>query len=246
VGVNLGLTSLDVAVLAIDPASPATVYAGTAAGVFRSTDAGATWLGTNAGLSGPSVDALVIDPSNPSIVYAGVYGFGVFKSADAGGTWAAANEGLTNRWTMALAIDPTGSTLHAGLVRDGAWERRASNSAFHTVPACRAVDSRTSDGPALAAGTTRTFTFIGKCEIPPDATTVSLNLTVTDATSPGHIRLYPGNAALPSASSLNFSAGDTRANNAFALLGAAGDLAVFSAQDSGSVNVIIDVSGYFR
>jgi hypothetical protein len=76
--------------------------------------------------------------------------------------------------------------------------------------------------------------------------TVSLNLTVTDATSPGHLRLYPGDSALTLASSLNFSAGDTRANNAMSLLGAAGDLTVFSGQASGSVHVIVDVNGYFR
>jgi hypothetical protein len=52
---------------------------------------------------------------------------------------------------------------------------------------------------------------------------------------------------VPLASSINFSAGKTRANNAITRLGAGGVLAVFSGQPSGGVvNVIVDVSGYFE
>ena len=189
----------------------------------------------------------MLDPTRPGTLYAGAYGSGVFKSTDAAATWAAANEGLTNLWTVALAMDPTGTRPSMpGFVRNGVWQRRSRRGAFYTVPPCRAVDSRTSDEPALAAGTSRTFTLVGRCGIPAEAVTVSLNVTVTEATSPGHLRLYPGDTSLPATSSLNFSTGDTRANSALSLLGPAGDLTVFSRQDSGSVHVIVDVTGYFR
>jgi photosystem II stability/assembly factor-like uncharacterized protein len=47
---NSGLTGADVHALAVAPGTspqpPATVYAGTGGGVFRTTDGGATWLAT--------------------------------------------------------------------------------------------------------------------------------------------------------------------------------------------------------
>jgi len=47
----------DVLSLAIDPAAPQTVYAGTAeGGVFKSTDGGGSWSPANSGLSGERVD----------------------------------------------------------------------------------------------------------------------------------------------------------------------------------------------
>src|SRR5712675_888690 len=84
--------------LAIDPQNPSTVYAGTAAGVFKSKDGGANW--SNAGLIGFSVSSLAIDPQNPGTLYA-VNAFccpppsvPIFKSTDGGASWNAANTGL--------------------------------------------------------------------------------------------------------------------------------------------------------
>ena len=49
---NTGLTSRSVYALAIDPTSPATLYAGThGGGVFKSTDSGGTWAAANTGLT---------------------------------------------------------------------------------------------------------------------------------------------------------------------------------------------------
>ena len=62
-----------VAALAIDPRTPSTLYAGTdSVGVFKSTDAGDTWISADTGLpDGYSVAALAIDPHTPSTLYAG-------------------------------------------------------------------------------------------------------------------------------------------------------------------------------
>ena len=75
----------DVAILAIDPITPSTLYAGTDDGVFKSTNAGATWVAT--GLTTTFVFAVAIDPSTPSNLYAGAGGGGVLTSTDAGATW---------------------------------------------------------------------------------------------------------------------------------------------------------------
>ncbi len=65
--------------LAIDPATPSTLYAGTfGGGVFKSTDSGGSWSAVNTGLTNTSVRALAIDPATPSTLYAGTLGGGVF------------------------------------------------------------------------------------------------------------------------------------------------------------------------
>ena len=113
-------------VLAIDPIAPTTLYAGISfepdgkpysGGVFKSTDASATWRATGLA-TGPDTIfsigaiALAIDPVTPTTLYAVTNDGGVAKSTDAGATWAATS--LTTR-VAALAIDPTSpATLYAG------------------------------------------------------------------------------------------------------------------------------------
>ena len=125
-----------------------------------------------------------------------------------------------------------------------------NNTSFFTVPPCRVADTRDPNGPfggpALAAGGVRTFTIANRCMIPASAKSVAFNATVTGPTSQGYIVLYPGGTAPPLASTINYRAGQTRANNAIVPLGAGGTLSVASGQSSGTTNVILDVNGYFQ
>src|SRR5262249_40661345 len=59
--------------LAIDPSSPATLYAGVGTGyrVVKSTDGGATWNPTGLTFTSDNVQALLIDPVTPATLYAG-------------------------------------------------------------------------------------------------------------------------------------------------------------------------------
>jgi hypothetical protein len=88
----------------------------------------------------------------------------------------------------------------------------------------------------------------GVCGIPADATAVSANLTVTQPTGTGFLQAIPHGLALPPTSSLNFVAGQTRANNAtLSLLGTpAGVVTMTPGMVSGTVHVIVDVNGFFR
>ena len=121
---------------------------------------------------------------------------------------------------------------------------------FFTLTPCRILDTRNADGPlggpALVAGAVRTFPLVGTCGIPADARSVSLNVTITQPTAAGDLRLFPGGAALPLVSTINYRAGQTRANNAIATLGDSGDLSVRCDQTSGTVHLIVDVNGYFE
>jgi ELWxxDGT repeat protein len=123
-------------------------------------------------------------------------------------------------------------------------------SEFYTLAPCRVADTREPTGPfggpPLAAGSERIFPLAGRCGIPPTAKSVAINLTVVDAEAPGHLTVYPATGKLPVSSSLNYRAGQARANNAIVPLGVEGTLAVFCEQSSGTAHVVIDVAGYFE
>jgi uncharacterized repeat protein (TIGR01451 family) len=120
-------------------------------------------------------------------------------------------------------------------------------SSFYTLSPCRLVDTRATDGPAIAPGAVRTFTLAGACGLPPGAQSVSLNVTVVPGSAAGNVVVYPGDLAAPGASTLNFAAGQTRAN--FAIVGlatnGAGTVAMKN-RASADVHVILDIGGYFQ
>jgi hypothetical protein len=58
--------------------------------------------------------------------------------------------------------------------------------------------------------------------------------------------VYPAGSAVPATSTINYRAGQTRANNAIVPLGLSGDINVVSGQPSGTVHFILDVNGYFE
>jgi uncharacterized repeat protein (TIGR01451 family) len=120
---------------------------------------------------------------------------------------------------------------------------------FYTLDPCRIVDTRGATaplgGPSLGPGS-RSFYLVGSCALPSDAKAVSLNVTVTGPTQPGDLRIYPSGSALPLVSTINYSPGQTRANNAIAVLSASGGLAVQCDQAAGTVDLILDVNGFFK
>lgn len=91
------------------PAAPSTVYATSAAGVFKSTDGGTVWMPMNTGLDSPSgMYSLAIDPAQPDVVYAGADGR-VYKTTNGGASWYAASVGLPEQEeVLSLKVD-----LHA-------------------------------------------------------------------------------------------------------------------------------------
>jgi photosystem II stability/assembly factor-like uncharacterized protein len=98
------------------PGQPNTFYFGSVGGgVWKTTNAGRTWLPIFDSQPVASIGAVSVAPSNPDIVYVGTgesdmrsqisYGNGMYKSTDAGKTWT--HLGLDNTRQIArLAIDP--------------------------------------------------------------------------------------------------------------------------------------------
>jgi glucose/arabinose dehydrogenase len=116
---------------------------------------------------------------------------------------------------------------------------------FNTVVPCRLVDTR-SEGPALAAGSTRTFTATGTCDIPVGAKSVAVNLTVIGGSSGGSLRVWPAGAPTTTTSEIGFGAGQTRGNNALVTLSASGGFSVFADFPTGTAHLVVDVVGWFQ
>jgi photosystem II stability/assembly factor-like uncharacterized protein len=109
--------------VAIHPEVLDIVYAGTSAGVFKSTDAGAIWIAARTRQTADAdgrvvVPTLAIDPQNPDTVYAADTYTGILKTTDAGATWTAVNPELrlaTPTDVLALRINPQDpATIYAG------------------------------------------------------------------------------------------------------------------------------------
>ena len=146
-------------------------------------------------------------------------------------------------------VDLSGAT-GAAIAYGQATGRIHDPGNLFTLAPCRVLDTRNPagayGGPALGAGQSRSFTLAGQCKIPASARAVALNLTVTAPTAQGNLRLYPADQPVPSTSTLNYVAGQTRANNAIVGLSASGVLAVRCSQASGTAHVVLDVTGYFE
>jgi hypothetical protein len=118
---------------------------------------------------------------------------------------------------------------------------------YYTLTPCRLVDSRVGlPGPLLAGETRSVPATTGNCGIPTGAGAVALNATVTQPTAPGNLRLFPAGLSVPLVSTLNYSAGQTRANNSIVALSDTGGFDVYCAQASGSTHFIVDVYGYLK
>ena len=76
-----------------------------------------------------------------------------------------------------------------------------------------------------------------------DAAAVVLNVTVTAPEGSGFITVYPCGEPLPTASNLNFVAGDTVPNAVVVKLGAGGKVCLFAAESA--THLIADTNGYF-
>lgn len=123
------------------------------------------------------------------------------------------------------------------------------------ITPCRLADTRTAPynvGPrATKLGVRDTATFTvqqtgTECtgRIPSDAVALSLNVTATDATAPGSFITIWSGGSRPNAASLNPAVGQPPTPNAVTTELAAGQqFDVYN--DAGSVNVVIDVNGYY-
>jgi PKD repeat protein len=117
---------------------------------------------------------------------------------------------------------------------------------FYTVEPCRVLDTRF--GSPLGSGTAKIVSLTDVCGIPAGARAIAANVTVPAPAVSGNVALYPGNYPSTGTSTINFSAGKTIANNATLPLSTDGTgmvAALASFGGGGTVNLVIDVAGYY-
>ena len=113
-------------------------------------------------------------------------------------------------------------------------------STFTPRSPLRVLDTRTTGGP-IGAGRTVTVNLASR--VPATATAVVLNVTGVAPTASTFVTAYPGGTTRPTASSLNLTAGEVRANQVTVALGA--DKTVQLYNNSGSVNLVADLAGHY-
>jgi hypothetical protein len=99
-------------------------------------------------------------------------------------------------------------------------------------------------GQTLQGGSPLRLLVAGVGGIPSSATSVVLNVTITDTTRPGFLTVFPDLATLPLSSNLNWSPGETVAVGVTATLGSDGALDFYIPQ--GSADLVVDVVGWWQ
>jgi hypothetical protein len=127
-----------------------------------------------------------------------------------------------------------------------------ADEAFVGLTPARLVDSRNSptiDGMFSNTGpigqtSTANITVLGRGGVPSSGVgAVALNVTATNPTRPSFLTVWPSGAGRPTASNLNVVAGQTVPNMVIVKVGDAGQVSIYN--NAGSVNVVVDVLGWF-
>lgn len=121
------------------------------------------------------------------------------------------------------------------------------------ISPCRLVDTRpaplTVGDRSTPIGASQAVTFQatgtnGNCTIPSDATGIASNVTIVNPTAPSYLTVFPADATRPNASNLNWTpTSPPTPNQVTVALSGTGALKVFNL--AGSVDVIIDIVGYY-
>ncbi len=123
----------------------------------------------------------------------------------------------------------------------------AAGPGFTGVTPSRLLDTRIGNGaPAapIGPGGTVDLQITGRGGIPDTGVAaVVLNVTVTEPTASGFVTVWPTGAGRPTASNLNFTAGQTVPNLVIAKVGASGKVSLFNS--AGATHLVADVSGYY-
>src|SRR5258708_14660931 len=82
---------------------------------------------------------------------------------------------------------------------------------------------------------------VGGISVPGGVAAMIGNVTVTETTGNGHLRLYPQGAPVPNASSINYVTNQTIANGVIVGLSSSGNITIYVV--GGGAKVILDVSG---
>ena len=110
--------------IAIDPSSPSRIWVTLSqldgGRVFRSDDAGATWVDRTAGLPPIPINSVVVDPADFKRVWVSA-DVGVYESTNLGSTWASFSAGLPNAMGVDLLFHKQDRVLFCATRNRGVW-----------------------------------------------------------------------------------------------------------------------------
>ena len=122
----------------------------------------------------------------------------------------------------------------------------SGGSGFHTAGPVRVMDTRSGIGVAkgvVGPGGSVTLQVVGANGVPATGVTaVVLNVTATQGTATSYLTVYPDGRTVPTASNVNFTAGETIAN--LVVVPVVNGKVDFR-NATGNVQIIGDLSGYF-
>src|SRR4029453_16002977 len=110
-----------------------------------------------------------------------------------------------------------------------------------TRPGMSTVDGHYAGYGYRPAGTVTELHVTSRAGVPADASSVVLNVTVTEPQQAGYVTVFPCGTPVPNASNLNFTAGQTVPNAVIAKVGTNGNVCLFT---SPATQLIADVNGY--
>ena len=132
-----------------------------------------------------------------------------------------------------------------------------SGSSYVPVSPCRVVDTRKGGG-ALVNGAQRAFQvtgsgsgFVGQgasaagCGVPVGAVAVEASITAVSPAVSGYARAWPNGGSVPTATFLNFSAGQSITNTGTVSLAVSGSQQLRVLNVGGATQYVIDIQGYF-
>jgi uncharacterized protein (DUF1501 family) len=137
---------------------------------------------------------------------------------------------------VSMAVSDGSANLIADVV---GYFSKAGGSSLVPMTPIRLRDTRNGEGK-VGPGKSIEVQMTGKAGLPASGVSaVVLNVTVNEPTNAGFVTVYPTGEAVPTASSLNFSAGLTVPNLVVAKLGPTGAVSFFNSD--GSSHIIVDL-----
>jgi uncharacterized protein (DUF1501 family) len=141
---------------------------------------------------------------------------------------------------VSMAVSDGSANLIADVV---GYFSKAGGSSLVPMTPIRLRDTRNGEGK-VGPGKSIEVQMTGKAGLPASGVSaVVLNVTVNEPTNAGFVTVYPTGEAVPTASSLNFSAGLTVPNLVVAKLGPTGAVSFFNSD--GSSHIIVDLLGWY-
>ncbi|MFC1417876.1 right-handed parallel beta-helix repeat-containing protein [Streptacidiphilus cavernicola] len=211
--------------------------------------AGAEGVALNVTVTGGSASGtLKVTPTHP--FDGGGYSTTIAKVAVSNLTWTK-GQSVANLVTVPAGADTvtftnvSSGTVHVVADLEGYFSETAANGYTAATPV-RVLDTRAAKGvpgtKPVGSGATVALPLGGKYGIPASATAVVLNVTVTAPKTAGYLTVYPDGIARPTASNIDFAAGQTIPN---LVVVPVHNGKVDFYNHSAGVHVVADLAGYF-